>query len=163
MTGVALALGYPERVEKLVAADCRLDSPPFFVDMWSQRQKQWREVGPDAVAEVTLPIWFSETTRSERPEIVERARAMIAGTSTPGYMGASTALQKLDYKKRLGEIRSPTLFLVGELDGPHPQEMREFARLTPGAKFVEIAGAAHASNLEAPGEFTRIALDFLTG
>ena len=162
MTGVGLALRYPERVEKLIAADCRLDAPAFFVDMWTQRQKQWREIGPEAVAEATLPIWFSEKTRKERPDIVERARAMIVGTSEPGYMGASKALQKMDYKSRLGEIRCPTLFVVGELDGPHPDEMREMSRLTPGAKFAEIAGVAHASNLEAPERFTEIVLDFLT-
>jgi 3-oxoadipate enol-lactonase len=163
MTGVGLALTHPGRVEKLVAADCRLDAPPFFVDMWTQRQKQLSESGPQAVADMTMPIWFSEKTRKERPEIVERARAMIVGTSAPGYIGASRALQKLDYKRRLGDIRCPTLFLVGELDGPHPNEMREFATLTRGAIFVEIPGAAHASNLEAPGEFTRIVLDFLEG
>ena len=163
MTGVGLALDHPERVEKLVAADCRLDAPPFFVDMWTARQKQLSESGAEAVADTTMPIWFSEKTRKERPEVVNRARAMIVGTSVPGYLGASKALQKLDYKRRLGEVRCPTLFLVGELDGPHPNEMREFAALTQGAKFVEIAGVAHASNLEAPEQFTKIVLDFLKG
>jgi 3-oxoadipate enol-lactonase len=161
MTGVGLALAYPDRLGKLIAADCRLDAPDFFVNMWTERQAQLRESGAAAVADSTLPIWFSEKTRKERPDIVEKARAMIVGTSVPGYMGASTALQKMDYKKRLGEIRCPTLFLVGELDGPHPAEMREMASLTPGAKFVEIPGVAHASNLEAPDKFTEIVLDFL--
>jgi 3-oxoadipate enol-lactonase len=161
MTGVGLALTHPGRVEKLVAADCRLDAPPFFVDMWAQRQKQLRESGPETVADVTMPIWFSTRTHKEHPEIVARGRGMIIGTSVPGYMGASTALQKLDYKRRVGEIRCPTLYLCGELDGPHPAEMREFAEKTPGARYVEIAGVAHASNLEAPEEFTRIVLDFL--
>jgi 3-oxoadipate enol-lactonase len=161
MTGVGLALHYPDRIGKLIAADCRLDAPDFFVDRWTERQKQLNEIGADAVADSTLPIWFSEKTRTERPDIVERARAMIVGTSVPGYMGASTALQRMDYKKRLGDIRCPTLFLVGELDGDHPKEMREFASLVPGAEFAEIPGVAHASNLEAPEAFTKIVLDFL--
>ncbi|MGH6922431.1 MAG: alpha/beta fold hydrolase [Propylenella sp.] len=161
MTGVGLALTHPTRVTKLVAADCRLDSPAFFVDMWTQRMKQLREDGLATVADVTMPIWFTEKTRKERPEIVARARAMIVGTSEAGYVGAGRALQKLDYKRRLGEIRCPTLFVVGELDGPHPNEIREFAKMAPGARFVEIAGVAHASNLEAPERFTEIVLDFL--
>jgi 3-oxoadipate enol-lactonase len=86
---------------------------------------------------------------------------MIVGTSVPDYMSASTALQKMDYKKRLGEIRCPTLFVVGELDGHHPKEMREFASLVPGAQFVEIPDVAHASNLEAPETFSEIVLEFL--
>ena len=93
---------------------------PFFVDMWSKRQQTMRESGMAAVAEATLPIWFSEATRAKRPGIVEAARAMIAGTSEAGYLGASKALQRLDYKRRLADIRCPTLFLVGAQDGPHP-------------------------------------------
>jgi len=161
MTGVGLALDYPDRVGKLIAADCRLDSPPFFVDMWTMRQGQLRNEGPDAVADATLPIWFSEATRKDRPDIVARGRAMIVNTSVPGYMGASDALKIMDYKQRLGEMTRPTLFMVGALDGPHPAEMKACADLTPGAKFVEIPDVAHAANLEAPERFAEIALDFL--
>jgi 3-oxoadipate enol-lactonase len=161
MTGIALALGHPERIDRLVAADCRADAPPFFVDMWTKRQQTMREAGMAAVAEGTLPIWFSEATRRERPEIVETAREMIAGTSEPGYLGASTALQRLDYKRRLSEMRCPTLFLVGAEDGPHPKEMREMASLVPGAEFTEIAGAAHIANQEQPERFNAAVLRFL--
>ena len=161
MTGIGLALTHPRRVDRLVAADCRLDAPPFFVEMWDKRQQTLREQGFGAVAEGTLPIWFSEEMRKTRPEIVEAARAMITGTSEAGYIGASTALQKLDYKRRLPELRCPTLFLVGALDGPHPKEMREMAALAPGAEFVELADAAHISNMEQPQHFTEAVLRFL--
>jgi 3-oxoadipate enol-lactonase len=161
MTGFGLALGHPQRVLRLVAADCRADAPPFFVEMWDKRQATLREKGIAAVAEGTLPIWFSEATRKERPEIVEAARRMIVGTSEAGYMGASRALQKLDYKRRLPELQCPTLFLVGALDGPHPKEMREMAALVPGAQFVEIADAAHISNMEQPERFNEAVLRFL--
>ena len=161
MTGIGLALDHGHRVERLVAADCRADAPPFFVDMWTKRQQTMRESGIAAVADETLPIWFSETTRTNRPEVVEMARAMIAGTSEPGYLGASRALQRLDYKRRLPEIRCPTLFLVGAHDGPHPQEMREMAALVPGAECVEIADTAHMSSLEQPERFNEAVLRFL--
>jgi 3-oxoadipate enol-lactonase len=161
MTGIGLALNYPDRVERLVAADCRSDAPPFFVDMWSKRQQTLRDEGMEAVAEATLPIWFSETTRKERPDIVDKARSMILGTSEPGYVGASTALQHLNYKHKLGEIRCPTLFLTGAYDGAHPKEMREMASLVGGAEFVEIPDAAHIANMEQPERFTEAVLRFL--
>lgn len=161
MTGFGLALAYADRVLHLVAADCRADAPPFFVEMWDKRQQTLREGGIAAVAEGTLPIWFSEATRKERPEIVEAARTMIVGTSEAGYMGASRALQKLDYKRKLPELKSPTLFLTGALDGPHPKEMREMAALVPGAEFVEIADAAHIANMEQPESFNEAVLRFL--
>jgi len=161
MTGFGLALNHAGRMDRLVAADCRADAPPFFVEIWDKRQQMLRDKGIAAVAEGTLPIWFSEATRKERPETVEAARKMIVGTSEAGYMGASRALQKLDYKRRFSEIRCPTLFLVGALDGPHPAEMRSMAALVPGAAFVELADAAHISNLEEPERFTETVLRFL--
>ena len=163
MTGFGLALDHPKRVSRLVAADCRSDAPTFFVEMWDKRQQTLRESGIAGVAEGTLPIWFSEATRKERPHVVEAARAMICATSEPGYMGASRALQKLDYKRRLPELKCPTLFLVGALDGPHPKEMRDMAALVPGAEFVELAEAAHISNMEQPERFNEAVLRFLQG
>jgi 3-oxoadipate enol-lactonase len=162
MTGFGLALNHPSRVDRLIAADCRADAPSFFVEMWDKRQQTLREHGMAGVAEGTLPIWFSEDTRKSRPEIVEAARTMIVGTSEAGYMGASGALQKLDCKRRLSGIACPTLFLVGALDGAHPKEMREMASLVPGADFVELADAAHISNMEQPDRFNDAVLRFLT-
>ena len=161
MTGIGLALDHADRVDRLVAADCRADAPAFFVDMWSKRQQTMRESGMVAVAEATLPIWFSEATRADRPATVEAARAMIAGTSEAGYLGASKALQRLDYKRRLPDLSRPTLFLVGAQDGPHPAEMRGMAALVPDAEFVELADAAHISNLEQPERFSEAVLRFL--
>jgi 3-oxoadipate enol-lactonase len=161
MTGMGLALDHADRVERLVAADCRLDAPPFFVDMWTKRQQTMRERGMAAVASDTLPIWFSEKTRASRPDLVDLARSMIENTSEAGYLGASTALQRLDYKRRLKDVRRPTLFVVGAQDGPHPGEMREMASLVPGAEFVEIPDAAHMASLEQPERFTEAVLRFL--
>jgi 3-oxoadipate enol-lactonase len=162
MTGVGLALEHPGRIVKLVAADCRVDCPQFFFDMWTQRQGLLREKGMDAVIEVTLPIWFTAATRTNRPDLVALARNMMAGTSEPGYIGASTAMQKMDFKRRLSAISAPTLFIAGAGDMWHPQEMREMASLAPGARYAEIPEAAHMSNLEQPERFTELVLDFLT-
>ena len=37
MTGTGVALYAPERVNKLMACDCRLDAPVFFINMWNSR------------------------------------------------------------------------------------------------------------------------------
>ena len=87
---------------------------------------------------------------------------MILATSVAGYLGATAALQGLDYKRRLGDIRCPTLMLVGAEDGPHPAEMRAMAALVPGARLAEIADAAHLSNLEQPDRFNALVIPFLT-
>jgi pimeloyl-ACP methyl ester carboxylesterase len=51
---------------------------------------------------------------------------------------------------RLGEIRCPTLVLVGAEDAPFLAAADELARGIPGARRVTIEGAAHSPQLENP-------------
>ena len=51
--------------------------------------------------------------------------------------------------------------IVGDADGPHPQEMRAMADLVPGARLVEIGPAGHLSNLEQPAAFNQALIGFL--
>jgi pimeloyl-ACP methyl ester carboxylesterase len=51
---------------------------------------------------------------------------------------------------RLGEIRCPTLVLVGAEDAPFLEPADELARGIPGAERVTIADAAHSPQLENP-------------
>jgi pimeloyl-ACP methyl ester carboxylesterase len=63
---------------------------------------------------------------------------------------------------RLGEIRCPTLVLVGEED---VADMRAIAAHVAGsiegARLVTIAEAAHLPSLERPDEVNALLLDFL--
>jgi 3-oxoadipate enol-lactonase len=161
MTAVGLALDHPRRVTGVIAADCRLDAPEFFRAMWQQRRETLAERGMEGIAEVTLPTWLTEETRRTRPDLVARVRAMILGTAPQGYLGAVAALCALDYKRRLGELGVPCLFLCGEADGLHPAEMRTLAQMAAGARHCEIAGAAHLANIERPDAFTAAVQDFL--
>jgi 3-oxoadipate enol-lactonase len=161
ITGLALALDYPERLERLIAAGCRADAPDFFRKMWPERRRLLREGGFPAIADATLPNWFTEETRRDRPHLPALARDMILGTSPAGYVGASWALEGLDLKPRLGAIRSPTLALAGAQDGQYPAALREIAMAIPQARYAEIPDAAHLSCLEAPERFAEIVLDFL--
>jgi 3-oxoadipate enol-lactonase len=161
MTAFGLALRHPGRVSRILAADCRADAPDFFRAMWDGRRKLLAEQGMEAVADATLPTWLTEATRTNRPDLVERVRAMILATDPDGYRGATAALQQLDYKRRLAEIRVPATLVVGAQDGPHPAEMRAMADLIPGVRFVEIAAAAHLANLERPEAFMTAITAFL--
>jgi pimeloyl-ACP methyl ester carboxylesterase len=61
------------------------------------------------------------------------------------------ALQKADYRARLGEIRKPTLVLHGSKDPTIvPAEGAALAAAIPGAKHVEIAGGGHYLYREQP-------------
>ena len=67
-------------------------------------------------------------------------------------------------RNRLGEIHVPTLLLLGDGDAP---DLYDIARVLEteiaGLRRVDIAGAAHTINWEAPDEFNRVVLEFLKG
>lgn len=161
MTGFGIALAHPDRIERLIAADCRSDAPEFFANSWVNRLQILEDKGLEGIADVTLDMWMTPATKNKRPEVIAAARALIMATSHDGYVSAATPLMTLDYKKDLDQIRCPTLLVVGSLDGPHPEEMREMAGLIPGAEFAEIEGAGHISNLEQAERFNAAVLDYL--
>lgn len=63
---------------------------------------------------------------------------------------------------RLNEIRVPTLIIAGKLD--HPEILRAAEVMTaamPGARKVILPDCAHMPNMEQPGQFNPVVLDFL--
>jgi 3-oxoadipate enol-lactonase len=67
-----------------------------------------------------------------------------------------------DLVDRLGEIRAPTLVIVGEEDQPDLHEVAD--RLERGiadARRATMAGAAHVPSMERPHEFDELVLGFL--
>jgi 3-oxoadipate enol-lactonase len=63
---------------------------------------------------------------------------------------------------RLGEIRAPTLVIVGDQDLPHASANADvITSKVPGARRAIVKDAAHLPSLERPEEFNRLVLDFL--
>jgi 3-oxoadipate enol-lactonase len=55
----------------------------------------------------------------------------------------------MDLRPVLGGIRAPSLVVAGALDPATPPELgRHIASAVTGARFVEVAGAAHLANVE---------------
>jgi pimeloyl-ACP methyl ester carboxylesterase len=65
---------------------------------------------------------------------------------------------------RLGEIKSPTLVVVGDADLPPIQDAADLlVSKIHRARKVVIHDAAHLPNLEHPERFNHILVDFLNG
>jgi pimeloyl-ACP methyl ester carboxylesterase len=58
-------------------------------------------------------------------------------------------------------VKCPTLFIVGEKDGPTPAAMAKLHDKLPGSRFVTLPGAGHISNMDRAGEFNSALRDFL--
>jgi proline iminopeptidase len=81
----------------------------------------------------------------------------------PSEFTITGTLKGYDVTSRLGTIRVPTLYTVGEFDEADPRTVRHFAALTPGARVVVLPGAAHLTPWDAPEENVRVVREFLRG
>jgi 3-oxoadipate enol-lactonase len=154
------AVHAPERVDRLVVC---FSSDQFGTPQgWLDRAALVRTDGAEAVADAVVARWFTTATRSARPELIRRMRAMIAATPAEGYAGCCEALATLDLRAELGSITAPTMVLSGSEDPATPPEHgRRIAAAIPGAHYVEISAAAHLGNVERPEPVNRLLLEHL--
>ena len=122
-----------------------------------------REKGAGAIAEEMMPKLLGESTRRERPELVDHVRGLILPNSTEAIAGAITALMtRPDSTPLLATIHIPTLILVGEEDTLTPPAMSEsMHQAIGGSELVRIPGAGHMASLERPEAFNAALARFL--
>jgi 3-oxoadipate enol-lactonase len=162
LTVIGLALSHPDRIERLVCCDARADAPPPVLSAWEERIAAVRRDGVGSLASATLERWLSPQFRAAEPGCVEQLEAMFRETPVDGYISCVSALWQLDYLNRLGELRVPTLYVVGAQDPAAPvAAMEDMARRTPGATLAVIDGSAHLPNLDNKTAFNAAIASFL--
>jgi len=162
MIGQTFALKYPPMVQSLVLCDTTSRYPADAAPVWQERIRTVETKGMDGIVEGMLERWFTASFRKRSPALMDRVRAMLRATNPQGYIGCCHALPKINVTNRLKELHGPALIIVGEEDPGTPVEMaREIHRALPAAELVVLRSASHLSNLEQPGEFNRVLLDFL--
>lgn len=110
------------------------------------------DAGPASLVDDTGSKLFAQRTLQERPELLDTLRRMAAGCDARGVAAAALGMaQRPDSTGMLGDIRCPTLVIVGREDviSP-PDEMRRMAEAIPNARLVEIADAGHLTPMEQP-------------
>jgi 3-oxoadipate enol-lactonase len=162
MTALGFGLAHPNRVNTIICCSARADFPPPVIASWDERIELVTIGGMAAIAEGTLTRWFTEKTRLERPELVDRVRKMIISTSVDGYCGCAAALKTLDYRRRLPSLKKSVFYLAGSQDGAaSPDAMRDMAEATPQSMFDVIPDAAHITNMERVQSFNEKICNFI--
>ncbi len=162
MIGQTFALKYPGVFQSLVLADTTSRRPPYAAQMWGERVTAARAKGMAGVLETTLARWFTESYRNTRNASIARITEQILTTPVDGFCGACIAISKVDTLDRLKEIKCPVFIIVGEEDHGTPPEMaRAIHENLPGSELLVIKSAAHLSNVEQAGVFTRAVSEFL--
>lgn len=163
MTGLGLAIHHPDRLTRVVCSDARADAPKVFRDMWDDRIGKVISGGLQAIAESSVALWVTEDWRNAHPEETERLKAMVTANDPEGYVACCWAIRALDYLKDLGKAGVPILYVGGSHDkGAPPSAMREMDAATPESEFIEIPGAAHIANINAPEDFHAAIAGFLS-
>jgi len=154
----------PARIAGAVLADTRAgaDTPEARAARTALRERL-PDLGQSGVADEMLPRLVGASTPSERPEVVERVRDLIARQTLGGIDGAIRAIMsRPDSVPTLDGLAVPTLAVVGEDDVLTPPAEAELIQArVPGAALARIADAGHLSNLEQPDAFNRAVGRFL--
>ncbi len=156
------ALDYPDLVRKLVLVSTFAVLRPGNLSQWLyffQRLVVVHLVGLEQqskiVARRVFPAPGQESLR-------EMAAAQIARADPRAYRAAMRHLGLFDSRRRLGEIRVPTLVITGERDTTvSPARQKMLADGIPGARQVVLPGGGHAVAIDQAGAFNRALLEFL--
>jgi 3-oxoadipate enol-lactonase len=156
-TAIDATLARPDRVSALVAVGAAMSGFPFraYSDEQGERAEAAWEAGDfHGAADVWLEVWAPLSTDRGAREL--------------GYANAAIDFDELELDGeppaagRLGEIRLPTLVLVGDSEVQGIVDTcRRLASEIDGARLEVMAGADHLPNLSRPDEFDRLVLDFL--
>jgi 3-oxoadipate enol-lactonase / 4-carboxymuconolactone decarboxylase len=149
MTGQALALRRPEKLESVVLMATSAYLPP--AEAWTQRATTVRAQGMEAIADVVMGRWFTPTFAQRAPEVVAETRKRFVAHKPEGYAICCEAIRDMDLRPSIGAIRTPTLILAGADDPATPVPMMEDIRSRiPDAELIIVPRAAHLLNIERP-------------
>lgn len=155
------ALRAPHRVAALVLANT---APAFRLTNWERRRMAWLRVvialflGVGAVARLLGQAVFPARHQGRlRRRLIRRA----SRTSRWVYLASLRALTRWSIERRLAALRMPVLVLGAEHDFTTSAEKRAWAARLPNARFVELPGSRHHSELDSPERFNREVLGFI--
>lgn len=147
-----LALGWPERVDRLVlgcttaGAAHRIGPEP-----WGNLRAE--TLTEDLYAELVVPTLFGRRFREQRPHLVE-AFARLRRRNPPDPVGVARQWEAhlaFDSWERLPSLEHPTLVITGDADEiVDPANSRVLAERLPDATLVVIPEAGHSFHVEAP-------------
>jgi len=154
----------PDRVAALVLADTRAEADGDAARASRDAMRETLAAGGAAGVFDTMRVGLlGETTRTSRPDVAERVRAIAVAQPAIGIRDALHRLKsRPDSTPLLGAIACPVLIVVGEEDQiTTPDVARSLHARIAGSSLALIPKAGHLSNLEQPGEFNAALTRFL--
>ena len=165
-TALKFALQHPDRLDGLVLVDSMADvhdetQTRTYEAMVDQLLAS--DTVPQALAETASQILFGETTRDERPELVDRwLQRWLSYNPEAIANEVGSWMHREPLMDRVDEIDVPALVVHGDEDTSIPVEKgRETAEALPDARIEVVEEAGHSSNLEQPDTVNEALQEFL--
>ena len=112
--------------------------------------------------EEMLSRLLSQSTRTNRPDIVDAARKMMQAMSADGVAGVQRGMaERPDSTATLATIKVPTLIIAGEEDSVPRGEFELLQQRIAGSELRVISHAGHYAAMEKPEEFGVLLRGFL--
>jgi 3-oxoadipate enol-lactonase len=161
----------PERVTALVLA-----APGLRDHQWSRTVREFGDAEEQlldagdlvAATDLNVRLWVDGPNRGPDPErapVRERVREMqqrAFEVQVPAYESEPAPGPEDPVDVRLGEIRAPTVVVVGDADVPDfPEIANQLVSELPNACKVVLPDTAHTIPLERPDEFRELTLELL--
>ena len=160
------ALEHPERVERLVLAGAGLrgDKQPRDERITRAYQIGARE-GTEKYFEAFMEADLLAGLRNRPKARAAMHTMMVENFKASEYIAKGWPQSpEPPTAERLGQIKTPTLVVIGSLDSKNLQNIADtLATKIPGARKVVIPGASHHPPVETPEEFNRVLLEYLRG
>lgn len=117
----------------------------------------------EALADQMIPLLLGQTTRTNKPEVVQTVRDWILAADPKAAAAAQRAMAaRPDSRPTLSSYEGPALVVWGSEDTMSPtSEQKQFFEVMPQAVGREIEGCGHLPSVEEPQALNDILLDVI--
>jgi len=165
------ALTYPEMVDALVTVAAGISGYPQTPEderLFAPVVQAFTDNNYTKAIDLMLHIWVDGPDRDPAKvdaSLRERVRMLYTDVLLRTREGGRQPERLVpSANERLGQIHVSTLVLIGDQDITSVKDQAErIAGSIDGARKVLLPNVAHLINMEIPGEFNRIVLEFLRG
>jgi 3-oxoadipate enol-lactonase len=167
---IDFTLAHPEMAASLIRVSSGVgerEPSDVLQRAWEEMEHAEATEGLSKVIELELELWVDGPGRSPNavsPTVRDRVREMNTALfeRIPDHEAAEELPLDPPAINRLGEIKAPTLIVVGESDVPDVLSIAELMEATiPKAKRVTFPNTAHMLTMERPDEFNLVVLEFI--
>lgn len=163
--GQVLAIGHPERIDRLVLSSTWAKTDAFFRRLFEVRALLLRELGPAAYLKSSALALNSPAWVRDHDADLAAAEAR-AGETIPIpeiVLSRIDAIVAYDRREQLQKVRASTLALCARDDTVTPLYFtEELVRLIPGARAYVLPDGGHAYPNVHGAEFRRVMISFLS-